>query len=172
MTVKPARLQWRSEEYSEPFFDDKFSVIINMTRKELILASMATCCGHTYTPVQLQKLLFLLDERASADLGGPHFDFKPYHYGPFDKAVYDELDILEQQGLVEVIREPHLKVRKYRLRPGGAEQGVQELEKLDPKTKDFVHKLSEFVRNASFPQLVSAVYEAYPAMRVNSVFVG
>lgn len=143
-----------------------------MTRKELVLASMATCGGHTYTPVQLQKLLFLLDKRAAAELSGPHFNFKPYHYGPFDKAVYDELDVLEQHGLVEVIREPHLKLRKYRLRPEGEKVGVQSLEKLDVKTKDYVQKLSDFVRTTSFPQLVSAIYQAYPDMRVNSVFVG
>lgn len=143
-----------------------------MTRKELILASMATCCGHTYTPVQLQKLLFLLDMRAATELAGPHFNFKPYHYGPFDKAVYDELDILEHEGQVEVIREPHLKLRKYRLQTSGALIGSQLLEKLDPKTKEFVQKISEFVRNATFPQLVSAVYQAYPEMRANSVFVG
>ena len=120
-----------------------------MTRKELVLASMATCGGHTYTPVQLQKLLFLLDKRAAAELSGPHFNFKPYHYGPFDKAVYDELDVLEQHGLVEVIREPHLKLRKYRLRPEGEKVGVQSLEKLDVKTKDYVQKLSDFVRTTS-----------------------
>jgi hypothetical protein len=143
-----------------------------MTRKEMVLASMATCGGHTYTPVQLQKLLFLLDMRAANELSGPHFNFRPYHYGPFDKAVYDELDALEQEGLVEVIREPHLKLRKYRLRPEGQRVGSESLARLEGKTKDFVQKLSDFVRAASFPQLVSAVYQAYPDMRINSVFVG
>lgn len=143
-----------------------------MTRKEFVLASMATCCGHTYTPVQLQKLLFLLDKRAPQETGGPHFDFQPYHYGPFDKAVYDELNALEADGLVEIMNDSDLEVRKYRLLPEGASLGEEALGKLDEPTKEFVHKLSEFVRHASFPQLVSAVYEAYPEMRANSVFKG
>jgi len=143
-----------------------------MTRQEIILASMATCGGHTYTPVQLQKLLFLLDRRVAPDLSGPQFNFRPYHYGPFDKAVYDELDVLEHKGMVEIIREPHLKLRKYRLRPEGEKVGSEALAKLDDKTRDYVQKLSSFVRTASFPQLVSAIYQAYPDMRVNSVFVG
>jgi len=142
-----------------------------MTRKEIILASLATCSGHTYTPVQIQKLLFLIDKRAGLQIE-PRFDFKPYHYGPFDKGVYDELDGLEQEGLVEVVREPNLKLRKYRLRPDGSTQGGKLLETLDARTRDYVLKLSEYVRNASFTQLVSAVYEAYPEMRANSVFVG
>jgi hypothetical protein len=143
-----------------------------MTRKEIILASMATCGGHTFTPVQLQKLLFLIDRQVAAEVSGPHFNFKPYDYGPFDKAVYDELDSLERDGLVEVIREPHLKLRKFRLRPQGEKLGSESLEKLDAKTRDYIQKISEFVRTASFPQLVSAIYRAYPEMRVNSVFVG
>jgi len=143
-----------------------------MTRKELVLASMATCCGHTYTPVQLQKLLFLLDKRVPKETGGPHFDFQPYHYGPFDKDVYNELNTLENEGLVEIINDSELEVRKYRLLPNGAKFGEEALGKLDKATGEYVHKLSDFVRTASFPQLVSAIYEAYPEMRVNSVFKG
>jgi uncharacterized protein len=141
-----------------------------MTRKELILASMVTCSGHTYTPVQLQKMLFLLDRRAAVELGGPHFNFTPYHYGPFDKSVYDELDSLEHDGMVEVIREPHLKVRRYRLLPAGDLAGIGLLDTLDDKMKDFLHRVSSFVRNSTFAQLVSSIYQAYPEMRVNSVF--
>ena len=143
-----------------------------MTRHEVILAAMATNGAYTYTPVQLQKLLFLLDRRLAPDLGGPHFDFKPYHYGPFDKAVYAELESMEQQGLVEIIREPHLKLRRFRLSPHGENLGRNILTAADLKTVDYMSKLADFVRTASFPSLVSAIYQAYPEMRVNSVFVG
>lgn len=133
---------------------------------------MATNGAFTYTPVQLQKLLFLLDRRLAPDLDGPHFDFKPYHYGPFDKAVYAELESMEQQGLVEIIREPHLKLRRFRLSPDGENRGRSVLASADPKTVEYMSKLADFVRTASFPSLVSAIYQAYPEMRVNSVFVG
>ena len=36
----------------------------------------------------VQKLLFLLDREAAEIVGGPHFRFVPYNYGPFDKGVY------------------------------------------------------------------------------------
>ena len=143
-----------------------------MTRKELVLASMATCCGHTYTPVQLQKLLFLVDKRTPKETGGPHFNFQPYHYGPFDKDVYSELNALQNEGLVEIIKDSELEVTKYRLLPNGAKLGEEALGRLDKATREFVQKLSDFVRAASFPQLISAIYEAYPEMRVNSVFKG
>lgn len=143
-----------------------------MTRHEVISAAMATNGAYTYTPVQLQKLLFLIDQRLAPELGGPHFDFKPYHYGPFDKAVYAELDSMEQKGLVEILREPHLKLRKFRLTAIGENFGRGVLDSADPKAVEYVSKLADFVRTASFPSLVSAIYQAYPEMRVNSVFVG
>lgn len=143
-----------------------------MTRHEIISAAMATNGAYTYTPVQLQKLLFLLDRRLAPELGGPHFDFKPYHYGPFDKAVYAELESMEQQGLVEIIREPHLKLRRFRLSADGENLGQRALAGTDPKTVEYISKLADFVRTASFPSLVSSIYQAYPEMRENSVFVG
>ena len=76
---------------------------------------MATCSEHTCTPVQLQKLFFLPDKRAAAALGGPHFNFQPYHCGPFGKTVYDELEQLESEGKVEILRDRDLRLRKYRI---------------------------------------------------------
>src|SRR5262245_16014840 len=99
-----------------------------MTRDEVLLAAMATSPEHTYSPVQLQKVLLLLDRRGPKQLSG-HFDFKPYHYAPFDRSIYDDLEQLETQGRVEIVREPHLKLRKYRLSEAGAEAGKHAIEK-------------------------------------------
>lgn len=132
---------------------------------------MATDGAHTYTPVQMQKLLFLLDRRLGSMIGGPHFDFQPYHYGPFDKAVYAELEAMEEEGLVEIIREPHLNVRKFRLSPKGEHEGRLLLSQMDEEAVGYMSRLADFVRQASFPSLVSAIYKEYPEMQVNSVFV-
>src|SRR5207248_1751684 len=73
----------------------------HMERHNLVLAALAAGGENaSYWPVQVQKLLFLIDREASALVGGPHFDFKPYDYGPFDRAVYVELDALSAQGFV------------------------------------------------------------------------
>jgi hypothetical protein len=43
-----------------------------MTRSEILLAGLAAGGENTtYTPVQVQKLFFLLDREAAAALGGP-----------------------------------------------------------------------------------------------------
>ncbi len=63
-----------------------------MQRRNLILAALAAGGENaSFTPAQAQKLFFLIDRKAASLVDGPHFDFQPYDYGPFDKAVYDEL---------------------------------------------------------------------------------
>ena len=58
-----------------------------MTRKEVVLAALAPAKHAPHSPVQVQKLIFLIDRNIPREVGGPHFDFQPYNYGPFDKAV-------------------------------------------------------------------------------------
>ena len=38
--------------------------------------------------VRTQTLLFLVDRAVSERMGGPFFDFRPHHNGPFDRDVY------------------------------------------------------------------------------------
>lgn len=139
-----------------------------MDRKQIILASLAPANCALHTPVQVQKLLFLIDKNISQELGGPHFDFQPYNYGPFDKTIYNTLQELELDGLVEIV--PVHTWRECKLSNEGQRIGQQWLNKLQPDIKEFIIKASEFVRKLSFAQLVSAIYKAYPDMRVNSVF--
>ena len=47
--------------------------------------------GIIFNPVQIQKLLFLFDREIPEQVGGPHFQFVAYHYGPFDLEVYGVL---------------------------------------------------------------------------------
>jgi hypothetical protein len=117
-----------------------------------------------YTPVQVQKLFFLIDREAAHLVGGPHFDFRPYHYGPFDKEVYRALDSLALQGLAISA------ARSYGLTPTGQRQGAALLATLDTRARTYIEEVSAFVRRLSFASLVSAIYKAYPEMRVNSVF--
>jgi len=139
------------------------------SREDVALAALAPAGGRAHTPVQVQKLMFLLDENIPDVLGGPLYHFTPYHYGPFDKEVYQTLDALSRKGLVEVVIGSG-NWREYRLTPEGQAQGLFCLERLGPRAADYVRRVSEFVRSLSFSELVSAVYKAYPEMRARSVF--
>lgn len=108
----------------------------------------------------------------AAQLGGPFFNFEPYHYGPFDRAIYDELLALADNGLIEIVGTPYSRARSYRLTAKGLERGKRALSQVSEPIQEFMRKLSSFVRSSTFVQLVSAVYREYPEMRVNSVFNG
>jgi uncharacterized protein len=137
-------------------------------RKEVVLAALASSAEADYSPVQVQKLFFLIDRNVAHLLGGPLFEFTPHNYGPFDPAVYKELEALATGGAIELI--PERTWTNYRLTPVGRERGEAILLSLPEKAKDYFSRASAFVRKLSFTQLVSAIYKAYPEMRANSVF--
>jgi uncharacterized protein YwgA len=139
-----------------------------MKRRELILAAMAPGGGYRYTPVQIQKLVFLIDRQIPDEVGGPLFDFEPYHYGPFDRTVYDELTNLAAAGLVTI--NYGTVPRNFALTPEGETEGTKILEDASQRARDFIIKVSLFARTQSFSSLVSAIYKAFPEMRKNSVF--
>ena len=142
-----------------------------MNRSEILLAGLAAGGENaTYTPVQVQKLFFMLDREAAAVLGGPFFKFVPYDYGPFDQAVYAGLDELAQRNLATIQNTGRYRV--YGLSQTGQMEGRRLLETMQPTTKDYVVNLANWVRQLSFQQLVASIYNKYPEMKANSVFRG
>jgi uncharacterized protein YwgA len=62
--------------------------------------------GETAEPIQgttrLQKLLFLLENEANLRATkGSDFQFEPWRFGPVSKELYDDLEKLENLGLLE-----------------------------------------------------------------------
>jgi uncharacterized protein len=142
-----------------------------MDRSEILLAGLAAGGENaTYTPVQVQKLFFLLDREAAPTLGGPFFNFVPYDYGPFDQAVYAGLDELARRNLASV--QSTGRYRLYGLSQAGQEEGRRILETLQPPARDYVANVARWVRQLSFQQLVASIYNKYPDMKANSVFRG
>lgn len=142
-----------------------------MQRSEYVLIGLAPAQGRPHTPVQVQKLFFLLQEKgqASPSLGGTYFDFQPCHFGPYDKDIYSELENLTQQGWIEISFTPS-GIRQYRLTPVGQEQADILLKQLDARSRKFVQKISRWILEKDFFQLVQAIYRAFPRMAENSVF--
>jgi hypothetical protein len=140
-------------------------------RQEIMVAAMAAGSSDSeVTPVQAQKLFFLIDQNVAVDLGGPQYNFKAYDYGPFDSAVYADLDslALPEQGMVEIVRNE--RYRTYRLTERGRQFGTAKLSQLDPRVKDYFARAKDWVKSLSFQELIRAIYQAYPAMRANSIF--
>ena len=138
-----------------------------MTKCEVVLAALAPAQGKQHSPVQAQKLLFLLDREVPQLVAGPHFNFEPYNYGPFDKAVYQVLDQLDKDELV-TIRSGGWQ-RTYALTPTGQKKGDRLMGELSEAAQDYIRCASVFVLKLNFLQLVSAIYKAYPDMQENSI---
>ena len=141
-----------------------------MEKDEMILAAMAPEKGSSFTPVQIQKLMFLIDEELAEDLGGKLFKFKPYNYGPFDRELYYLLDALVESRDVELVSVLGQQWSKFRATDKGQAKGIRTLEQLDPWVRKAIKVYSDWVRSLSFTQLISAIYKKYPDMKANSVF--
>jgi len=140
-----------------------------LTRSELVLAALASGGENAhYEPVQVQKLLFLIDREAADYIDGVRFDFRAYDYGPFDREVYVELDALANQGLVRI--EPRESRRVYSLSHAGYQAGQQYLADTEEPARGYFRRAADWVRALTFSQLVSAIYRQYPDMAVNSIF--
>jgi hypothetical protein len=50
---------------------------------------------------RLQKFAFLLEKEANIAVAGNGFDFVPYKAGPYSAHIYDDMEMLENLGLVE-----------------------------------------------------------------------
>jgi uncharacterized protein YwgA len=50
---------------------------------------------------RLQKFLYLLQEEGHVSPNGDGFEFEPYKAGPYSAKLYDDLEFLENLGLVQ-----------------------------------------------------------------------
>lgn len=139
-----------------------------MNRQEFMLAALAAGDGALHRPVQLQKMFFMFDREIPERIGGPHFHFEPYSYGPYDKEVYAELDRLAERGLARRVKENTWS--SFELTLKGQMEGARILAGLPDETRNYVISVSEFVRRLTFSELVRAIYAKYPDMKANSVF--
>ena len=144
-----------------------------MDRRDLLLAILAASDGRPYDPVQIQKAAFLLTRnRPNVVTDGPNFNFTPYDYGPFDADVYNEASALALAGAAAIAPSAAGRWNTYAATDEGLVRGRQILQNLDEGTREYVSKVSAWVRSQSFGGLVKSIYDAYPDMKVNSIFKG
>jgi uncharacterized protein len=145
-----------------------------MNRRALVLAILAAAEGRTYTPVQIQKSVFLVcDQFPHLIDEGPQFNFQPYDYGPFDSDVYSVIDVLRSDGLAVVAPSPSGNWNTYAASDAGIDEGDEVLNNaMGDDARKYVRAVSDWVRSLRFKSLVKSIYEAYPHMRANSIFKG
>ena len=144
-----------------------------MNRRDLVLAILAAADGRTFTPVQIQKAVFVICDRVPGIIDdGPGFNFEPYDYGPFDSDVYSELAQLQRSGEAVIAPSGQGNWNTYAATDAGVNRGDTILGGLDDERQGYIIRVSDWVRSLSFTSLVRSIYEAYPQMRANSIFRG
>ena len=137
-------------------------------RFDILLAAMAAGGPEArYDPVRVQKLFFLLDREIPQYIDGPYFHFEPYHYGPFDKAVYEDLDELAERGEISI--DTTRRYNQYSLTDSGYERGMTVLSSLPEPAARYIEDAAKWIRFVPFKHLISAIYRQYPDMTVNSI---
>lgn len=140
-----------------------------MTKTELIIAVFGTKPNTQFSPVQIQKILFLIDQNVGKELGGPFYNFIPYHYGPFDQNIYSELEELWINGNIEKIRHNYTRFH-FRITENGLTKFNEIKQSIKPELLEYIIKVVDWATSLTFMQLVSAIYKAYPKMKENSIF--
>ena len=137
-------------------------------RFDIVLAALAAGgAGARYDPVRVQKLFFLIDREIPQYVHGPYFHFEPHHYGPFDEAVYEDLDRLAEQQEVNI--DTAEGYNRYSLTESGHARGTVVLAKLPDPTSSYMENTAKWVRFVPLKQLLSTIYRQYPEMAVNSI---
>ena len=137
-------------------------------RSDIVLAATAAGgSGAQYDPVRVQKLLFLIDSELPQHIDGPYFHFEPSHYGPFDIAVYEDLDRLAEQQKVSI--DTGEGYNRYSLTDTGYAKGVAVLDRFPDPTSNYMENTAKWVRFVPLKQLLFTIYRQYPEMAVNSI---
>lgn len=143
-----------------------------MRRQDVTLIMLSLAEGKAYTPVQIQKAVFILSDLAPSLFNADStYNFEPYDYGPFDKSVYTDIEQMQREGLAKIEAHPHRGWNTYSATVEGFNASEQFKQGLAKSMLDFLESVSEYVRRLSFRELVSAIYREYPQMRENSIFV-
>jgi hypothetical protein len=139
-----------------------------MKRTDWNLLVLAAAEGKSLSPAQLQKVLFLLQKRFPEAIPGG-YSFAPYNYGPFDAAAYSDAESLESDGLAAISRVEG-GWRSYAATPAGLAKAKILAREADPHALNYAKRVVEWARSVSFSDMVGAIYQEFPEMKVNSIF--
>ncbi len=145
---------------------------MTFTRRDWLLLALAAADGEDLTPVQIQKVMFLLGEKMGGSLPSRYYEFKPYNYGPFSREVYQDAEALDREGMVRV--SPGVPGRRwatYAATEVGLGRARQISPKVDARALGYLRRVVTWARSLTFQELVSAIYREFPDQRANSVFV-
>ena len=141
-------------------------------RKAWPLMALACAPNNVLSPVQMQKVLFLVGEQAKDQVGDGFYRFIPHNYGPFSVDVCRDIEALGKEGETARIPSHSPSWSSYGITDSGLEKGEEYVRSLAPDVADYLKEVVDWVVKQDFPDLLRAIYAAYPGTAVNSIFGG
>ncbi len=120
-------------------------------------------------PVRVQKGMFLLAQEGGLPKAEA-YTFRPYNWGPYSRALRNDLNQLVSQGYAHALDVPGYSWKRYGLTTAGAERARQILAAAPSDAARAVAAIKRRVTAASFNKLLDDVYTAYPEYAANSLF--
>src|ERR1041385_3003566 len=139
-----------------------------MERKNWTLLVLDAARPGSLSPLQLQKILFLMSKRLPDEVGKNFYHFVPYNYGPFDPEIYDDVRSLVIDGLAERVQYAGRNWTAYAITNKGHEIASQ-LETSE-RASQYITRIVQWVMRLTFTQLLASIYKEFPEFKVNSVF--
>ncbi len=137
-------------------------------RKDILLSIIVSAHGNPISPIQLQKIAFLVGQQFNSELPPKdYYEFVPYDYGPFCKEIYTDAINLEKEGYVQIEPSPHHTRRLYRATYSSRDVSFSHI---PPELQQYIEQAVEWAMDLSFRELVSSIYKHYPEYGINSIF--
>ena len=140
-----------------------------LKRTDILLHIIVSAQGDPISPVQLQKVAFLVGQECPNDVPSDYYRFVPYDYGPFCSEIYQDVEELEQQGYI-TISPNHYGTRKEYC--ATFRSSDVDFSSIPESVAEYIPRLVDWAKRLSFRELVSAIYQKYPGYGVNSIFSG
>ena len=118
-------------------------------------------------PIRIQKGMFLF----AMESGSPSnevYEFVPYNWGPCCFDIYDDLENLHSDGLIERRPVPGKGWFKYQITPAGVSL-VKEFN-LRKDSQNYLNEVKGIIKHPSFNDLLRKVYAEYPEYATESLF--
>jgi uncharacterized protein YwgA len=120
-------------------------------------------------PVRIQKGMFLVAKES----GLPEtetYQFVAYNWGPYSRALRNDLGLLVNQGYAQARDVPGYSWKRYALTEAGIDRARELLNESPADAARAVAEIKRRVTGMSFTKLLDDVYAAYPDYAVNSLF--
>lgn len=122
---------------------------------------------------RLVKGIFLIDRlfrEKFPEFQGTGYAFEAYKYGPFDKDIYDRLERMEANGLIQEVPTGEYEGDEIRLTSAGEAVAEDTYTELRPDYQSHLSWIKGRHVQQPVAQLLSYVYNKYPDMAERSEY--